>query len=367
MKCMENIDYKVIVHSITYNHSAYITDTMDGFSKQKTTFPFICAIIDDASTDGEQSVIHDYIFKHFKNIEEFEYNYGGKKCADIIFAQHSENVNCFFIAILLLENHYSQKKSHLKREYVKELVGKTEYIALCEGDDYWTDGNKLQEQVDFLDKNTDYSMCFHQALEHYQNENRPDSIFSKIESREYSDIEIFANWIIPTASVVFRKHIVDSDFYHNIIKDQKFYFGDILVFLTCAHFGKIYGISKVMSVYRRLDTGASQFQHKYNSCYKFAQHSYHIQEVFGKKHRIKSDRSTLYGFDLMAAKQKNTIKGRCILLKDFVSISPRLTFIWSYQTIICSIKRLCKNILYRYCSVFRKNKDYGDTEKYNHV
>ena len=45
MKCMENIDYKVIVHSITYNHSAYITDTMDGFSKQKTNFPFQLIIL----------------------------------------------------------------------------------------------------------------------------------------------------------------------------------------------------------------------------------------------------------------------------------------------------------------------------------
>ena len=53
----ENTKFKVSVHCLTYNQADYITDAMDGFTMQQTNFPFVCCIVDDASTDGEQKVI----------------------------------------------------------------------------------------------------------------------------------------------------------------------------------------------------------------------------------------------------------------------------------------------------------------------
>lgn len=255
MKCMENIDYKVIVHSITYNHSAYITDTMDGFSKQKTNFPFICAIIDDASTDGEQSVIHDYIFKHFKNIEEFEYNYGGKQCADILYAQHSENTNCFFIAILLLENHYSQKKSYLKRAYLKELIGEADYIALCEGDDYWVDENKLQNQIDFLDVHPDYSMSYTGFLTVDENgiSIQRHEYIKMMNRSQTGDIlsELLISNFILTCTTVIRYHCYYSNLYENV--KNKF---DYSLFLTASVMGKCHYLPKNTAAYRKSPEGA---------------------------------------------------------------------------------------------------------------
>lgn len=259
MKCMENIDYKVIAHSITYNHSAYITDTMDGFSKQKTNFPFICAIIDDASTDGEQSVIHDYIFKHFKNIEEFEYNYGGKKCADIIYAQHSENTNCFFIAILLLENHFSQKKSHLKRTYLKELIGEADYIALCEGDDYWIEENKLQKQIDFLDEHADYSMSYTGFITVDDKGNlieRPElESFNTISKSGDILQQLLVHNFIITCTTIFRYNCYFSKLYESVI-----YKYDYSLFLTASILGKCYYLPMKTSAYRKTPTGAMATQ-----------------------------------------------------------------------------------------------------------
>ena len=260
MKCMENIDYKVIVHSITYNHSAYITDTMDGFSKQKTNFPFICAIIDDASSDGEQRVIHDYIFKHFKNIEEFEYNYGGKKCADIIYAQHSENKNCFFIAILLLENHYSQKKSHLKRVYVKELVGEADYVALCEGDDYWIEESKLQKQIDFLDEHPDYSMSYTGffTVDDDKKQIYRANYEKAMQRSKTGDIlqDLLITNFILTCTTVYRYDCYFSKLYEKVI-----YKYDYSLFLTASVLGKCHYLPERTSAYRKTPTGAMATQH----------------------------------------------------------------------------------------------------------
>ena len=62
---MEEIKFKVCVRCMTYNHSAFIEDAMNGFCMQRTNFPFVCIIVDDASTDSEQEVIKNYLQKNF--------------------------------------------------------------------------------------------------------------------------------------------------------------------------------------------------------------------------------------------------------------------------------------------------------------
>ena len=137
---------------MTYNQASYIEDAMDGFCKQETVFPFVCVIIDDASTDGEQGVIHRYLEDNFDFQASVSYDqetdYG-----QVAFAPHKTNRNCYFAVILLKENHYQQKKS--KYPYFKRWY-RTKYVALCEGDDYWIDPMKLQKQVEFLENHEDY-------------------------------------------------------------------------------------------------------------------------------------------------------------------------------------------------------------------
>ncbi len=145
--------FKVCVYCNTYNQASYIKNTMDGFCIQQTNFPFVCMIMDDASTDGEPEVIKQYLNDHF----DTEWT---KETDDYLLtlARHQENKNCYFAVYLLKYNHYSIKKRRLR--YYRELTDEIDYVALCEGDDYWTDKHKLQKQADALDANPQATLAY---------------------------------------------------------------------------------------------------------------------------------------------------------------------------------------------------------------
>lgn len=129
-------DSKEIVISIvctTYNHASYIEDSITGFLMQETDFAFEIIIHDDASTDGTADIIRRYQ-EMYPNIIK---------------------------PILQEENQFSRNKKpfHISSE---RACGR--YIAVCEGDDYWADVNKLHIQCGFLDKHGDYSCCYHDAF-----------------------------------------------------------------------------------------------------------------------------------------------------------------------------------------------------------
>ncbi len=124
----------VSICCITYNHESYIRDAIEGFLMQKTTFPFEIIIHDDASTDDTAKIIQEYA------------------------NQYPE----LFVTILQKENQWSKGIRPSPTYVWPRARGK--YIALCEGDDYWTDPYKLQKQVDFMKENPDCSLCFHNVL-----------------------------------------------------------------------------------------------------------------------------------------------------------------------------------------------------------
>ena len=109
-------DNLVTVSCMTYNHEPYITDALNGFAMQQTSFPFVCTIIDDASTDRNAEVIRNYVSENFDLQDtsiayEKDMDYG-----HVTFARHKTNENCYFAVIYLKENHYSQKKSKTRVE-----------------------------------------------------------------------------------------------------------------------------------------------------------------------------------------------------------------------------------------------------------
>lgn len=150
---MEESNFLVRVSCMTYNQASFIEDAMSGFCMQETTFPFICVIIDDASTDGEQEVIRHFVADNFSFQNPAQSYDNDTDYGHVSFAPHKTNKNCFFVVIYLNENHYQAKKS--KYPYFKEWY-RTKYVALCEGDDYWIDPMKLQKQVGFLENHEDY-------------------------------------------------------------------------------------------------------------------------------------------------------------------------------------------------------------------
>ena len=119
----------VSIFTLAYNHAPYIRQCLEGFLMQRTTFSFECLIHDDASTDETADIIREYESRY----------------PDIIKP------------IYQTENQYSKGGGITRKFLIPRAQGK--YIAICEGDDYWTDPLKLQKQVDFLETHPDYTIC----------------------------------------------------------------------------------------------------------------------------------------------------------------------------------------------------------------
>ena len=208
----------VSVSCITFNHAPYIRACLDGFLMQKTSFIFEILIHDDCSTDETREIIEEY----------------SKKYPDIIFP------------IFQTENQYSKGvRGMMARFNFPRSRGK--YLALCEGDDYWTDPYKLQRQVDFLEANTDFSICFHNMK--ILNESNPSALeFTNSKDQEsvssILDLASKGNFMF-TASVVFKK---PKDGFPNWLTDLPI--GDYAIHLFNAQFGKIKFLDQVMGVYR---------------------------------------------------------------------------------------------------------------------
>lgn len=257
-------NFLVRVSCMTYNHHAYITDAMNGFVMQETDFPFVCTIVDDASTDGEQEVIKKYVSDNFDLNDSgiaYERNtdYG-----HVTFARHKTNENCYFAIIYLLENHYSRKRT--KGPYLTDWMD-AKYVAICEGDDYWTDPMKLQKQVDFMEDHPDYSMCFHKVK--VLCDDKENWIFSDVKEGDYSAREIYDKWSVPTCSVLYKRG-------KPIEKNPNVIYGDIFMFLQLAERGKLRCLGFVGGVYRRHE-GSASCGYSVQSCIKLY-HQYRFME-----------------------------------------------------------------------------------------
>jgi len=160
--------FEVFVKCFTYNQSKFIGETMNGFVIQTTTFPFVCCIVDDASTDGEQDVIKKYIDENFEKDKNLCYFERETDYASITYAQHKSNKNCYFVVLCLKENHYNGKKD--KMSYLTEWVEGVTYTASCEGDDFWTSPNKLQKSIDYLEEHPNCAVVCHR-FKTYHDEN----------------------------------------------------------------------------------------------------------------------------------------------------------------------------------------------------
>lgn len=209
----------VSICCITYNQIEYIRDALEGFVNQKTDFGYEVLIHDDASTDGTAQVIREYADRYPE----------------------------LFRPILQVENQYSKGLTNISGTYNFPRA-RGRYIAMCEGDDYWTDETKLQRQVDFLEAHPDCSLVLHSARVDVQgravteHSMRPYDRDRKITSEEIID----KTSGYPTASLMFRADMVKNlpDFYNNAP------IADIPLQLLAAAGGWAYYMNREMCVYR---------------------------------------------------------------------------------------------------------------------
>ena len=212
----------VSISCITYNHANFIRETINGFLMQKTTFPIEILIHDDASTDGTVEIIREYEKKH----------------PDLIFP------------IYQTVNQYSQGIKISSTHQFPRARGK--YIALCEGDDFWTDPLKLQKQVDFLETNAEYILCFHKVKALVDNKLQEDEVLEKrhqkiIDKNSLTTFDLLKHGnFIHTCSVVFRNNPIKFPFEYDYSP-----VGDYFLFILLSETGLLYRIDDYMGVYRR--------------------------------------------------------------------------------------------------------------------
>jgi len=217
----------VSIVCITYNHEQYIKQCLDGFFMQKTNFEYEVLIHDDASTDKTADIIRSY----------------EKKYPSIIKP------------IYQLENQYSKG---VKLGNLLYSLASGKYIAVCEGDDYWTDPLKLQKQVDFMEENPDCSLCFH-ASKSIRNNNPNDYTLYRPKDIplnnkfEMKHAILGGGGFMATNSMLFHREYIQN---RPAWMDQA-PVGDGPLMLLLASKGKIGYIDEVMSVYRVMSSSTS--------------------------------------------------------------------------------------------------------------
>lgn len=220
--------YLVAIRCITYNHEKYLVDALEGFVMQKTNFPFVAIVHDDASTDGTVDILRKY----------------AEKYPDIIHP------------IYETENQYSKCDGSLGR-IMNEAIAATgaKYVAICEGDDYWTDPYKLQKQVDFMEAHEGYGMIC-----------SPSNIYDQVsgtfrEAKGCKGDEVFDKLFIGcsdlfTATILIRKNIYDK-FVKDTVNLSLFNLDiDTALYYWFSLHSKIHYMDEPTAVYRVLQNSA---------------------------------------------------------------------------------------------------------------
>lgn len=276
----KNYQYMVGVQCMTFNQSRYILDTLNGFVMQQTNFPFVIMVVDDASTDGEQEVIAKYISEQFDTADSSVAYEKKTDYAHISYAQHKTNKNCYIAVLYLKENLYSQGKSEDKLLFLSEWRDNIKYETLCEGDDYWIHPQKLQIQVDFLEKNEEYGLVYGKAKTYIQNNNNwGDTIGSKREC--FEDLLLENN--IPTLTTMYRVCALEG--YDKLVDNERrnrnWKMGDYPMWLFISMSYKIHFFDETLAVYRVLDNSASH-SIDYEKNIEFLSSTFSISSFFYK-------------------------------------------------------------------------------------
>jgi glycosyltransferase involved in cell wall biosynthesis len=200
-----------------YNHEKYIRKTLEGFVKQKTDYKYKVIVHDDASTDKTRDIIDEFV-KKYPNL---------------------------FVTIYQKENQYS-KGVDIYEKFIYHLIN-TKYIALCEGDDYWCDENKIQVQIDYLENHPNCSMCVHNTLLiNEKGESLNKNINNMHQNFSFRTVDVILNKRFHTSSYMYRSIYLKH--YDTTFKMKEV--GDYPLAIFLSLYGYIFYIDKTMSCYR---------------------------------------------------------------------------------------------------------------------
>lgn len=216
---------KVSVCMITYAHKEFVVQAIESVLAQQTSFDYELVIGEDCSQDGTREIVVEYQKKYPETIR-----------------------------LLLPRSNLGMIPNLIQT--CNACTG--QYVALCEGDDYWTSPQKLQKQVDFLDTNSDFAICFHNGVSVWENNGGSSELLCPSNQKKVSNLEdIICTNFIPTPTVMFRNRLFGEfpDWFHGLK------FGDWPLHILNAQYGKIGYIDEQMAVYRVHERGAASAAH----------------------------------------------------------------------------------------------------------
>lgn len=247
------------IRCLAYNHEPYIRQCLDGFVMQKTDFPFIAIVHDDASTDKTAEIIREYAEKYPAIIKP----------------------------IFESENQYSKHDGSIRRTMDCATPESVKYIAICEGDDYWIDPNKLQRQVDFLEQHSDYVLSYT-----YYKINRNGTIIdapTRIRPSGHVFKGLILRNFIVTNTVVCRYDLYLKAKNNIRSYSQSWGMGDYPLWLELSFLGgKFEYLSDATSVYRVLEESASHST-QIDKIIKFNESVKDIQKFYARKFGLNID------------------------------------------------------------------------------
>jgi glycosyltransferase involved in cell wall biosynthesis len=225
---VESIRPIVSVVMITYLHEAFIAEAINGVLMQKCDFDVELMIADDCSPDNTKVVVES--FKDHPNVKWINY------------IRHDSNKGMMRNFVWALE----------------QVSGK--YIALCEGDDYWTDPLKLQKQVDFLEGNDEFSGVFHNQL---VINSLDGTLWNFVNKRmdpvpEVNQVVVFddilqGKYRVPTRTILFQRESYDE----NIFTNEKFLIADLPLDFILTNCKPLFYFNEYMATYRLHENGIS--------------------------------------------------------------------------------------------------------------
>lgn len=317
----------VAIHCLVYNHEPYLRDCLEGFVMQQTNFPFVAIVHDDASTDGSAAIIREYEEKYPNIIKP----------------------------IYEKENQWRKGTLTKVMNTAIEAIG-AKYVAMCEGDDYWTDPLKLQKQVDFMEANPEYSITSHR----YTIYNHEERVFTQdyladlfedkknvfgiaFERKNYLDYPY-----MQTMTVMYKNDCFNYNYYTKLpIK------GDLSLFYVSLLGGKGYCLNFDGAVYRRSNTGVyakkSWDQKHFVGFNLYSKMYLYTQDIVFLPHALSHK-------DLVLSDIKNNIlEGKTINKKCLRDV---LCFLWKIGRMQEVIKRWLKIYYWKIKYMFKRTNCY---------
>jgi glycosyltransferase involved in cell wall biosynthesis len=253
----------VSISCITYNHEKYIRDAIESFLIQKTNFPIEILINDDASTDRTADIIREYEKKYPELIKP----------------------------IYQIENQLSKGVKPMTNFIFPRACGK--YIAICEGDDYWTDPNKLLKQVNFLELHPDYGLVHTDCDELYNGTGKIINSVNKKNNKNYQSCKnpfygiLTGKYVVKTLTVLVRKELIEKAISTKIFK-KNYSRSDLPMWLEIANLSKFHYIPESTAVYR-LRKGSITRQTSQYKQIESEEDSKKIRMEFAKRYNVPSE------------------------------------------------------------------------------